>query len=356
MTTSTSTAQIGHHIVVSLTIIKDFIQGPDFAKSVGPTITLQTDTGKRYPSNMPKIKYQTYNFRAEALAIVFQANTILQEYASRGIVLTLRSLYYQFVSRDLIQNKQSEYKKLGSIINDARLAGLIDWNHLQDRTRNLQRLSSWTDPSHLIYSAARGYHKNLWEGQDEYVEIWIEKDALIGTIEAICEEWDVPYFSCRGYTSQSEMWSAGQRLVREVLDNRDVTIIHLGDHDPSGKDMSRDILDRLILFVKYHTGKRINVERIALNMDQIRQYNPPPNFAKITDTRAGKYIEEFGDESWELDALDPDVMIELIRTNILEHLDVDLWTEKRDQMEQEREILSTASKRWDDIVEFLETE
>ena len=90
-----------------------------------------------------KIRYQAINLSQSSLRVVDQANEILSEYADRGIVVTLRQLYYQFVSRDLIPNKQTEYKRLGGIISDARLAGLIDWNYLQDRTRNLQRLSHW---------------------------------------------------------------------------------------------------------------------------------------------------------------------------------------------------------------------
>src|ERR1039457_2019772 len=291
-----------------------------------------------------KIPYKEICLRPESLALVAKANQILAEYSARGIVVTLRQLYYQFVARDIIPNKQSEYKRLGSIVNDARLAGLIDWNFLQDRTRNLNQLSRWNDPAGVIESAARGYHRNLWKDQTNYVEVWIEKDALIGVIETVCEEFDVPYFSCRGYTSQSEMWGASQRLLAHARAAQAVHIIHLGDHDPSGKDMSRDIQDRLKDFMIYHLirdwmkGKKlapegpareqqseeinngvmpfvVQVHRSALNMDQVQQYNPPPNPAKITDSRATAYIKEFGGESWELDALDPDVLTDLIRTH-----------------------------------------
>lgn len=327
---------------------------------------------------MPKIAYEECKMTPATLAVVRQANQILAEYAARGITVTLRQLYYQFVARDLIQNKQSEYKRLGDIINNGRLAGLIDWNHLQDRTRNLARLSHWSEPGGIIESAARSYHRNLWEGQAAYVEVWIEKDALVGVIEDVCERWDVPFFSCRGYTSQSEMWSAGQRLLSHVRDGRRVHIIHLGDHDPSGRDMSRDIEDRLHLFVSTHlvrewiethgtpstkaareryarsTAERLpNIHRIALNIDQVRQYNPPPNPAKLTDTRSTAYIDEFGPESWELDALDPDVLVNLIERSILDHLDRDQWQEQQDQQETEREILTLASQRWEAVSEFL---
>lgn len=298
--------------------------------------------------NKMRIKYKNFNFRTSTLALIVKANEILGEYAARGIVVTLRQLYYQFVARDIIPNKQAEYDRLGSIVNDARLAGLIDWSHLQDRTRNLSSLPHWTEPGGVIRSAANSYHRDLWEGQDNYVEVWIEKDALVGVIEGVCEEWDVPFFSCRGYTSQSEMWAASQRLMRVEQSGRNTHIIHLGDHDPSGKDMSRDIEDRLLMF-----GSSADITRIALNMDQVEQYSPPPNPAKITDSRATAYIAEYGTESWELDALNPDVLVDLIRDTIWEYLDRDIFEERKAQQETERTILITASQKWGDVQAFL---
>jgi hypothetical protein len=224
---------------------------------------------------------------------------------------------------------------------------------LQDRTRRLVRLSHWDYPADVIESAAESYHRDLWAGQENYVEVWIEKDALVGVIEAVCEEYDVPYFSCRGYTSQSEMWGAGQRLGERIGHGQTVHIIHLGDHDPSGLDMSRDIRERLTLFLGRYTPI-LHFHRIALNIDQVRQFNPPPNPAKVTDSRSGPYIDEFGQESWELDALDPDVLTGLVRQNILAHLDLDLWKEQRVKQETERKILTTASRRWSQVTKFLE--
>jgi hypothetical protein len=302
---------------------------------------------------MPRICYQSIHFSATSRAAIHAANTILQEYVVRGLIVTLRQLYYQFVARALLPNRQSEYKRLGSIINDARLAGLIDWDHLQDRTRNLTRLSHWEHPGGVIETAAQSYHRDLWAGQENYVEVWIEKDALVGVIEGVSEEYDAPYFSCRGYTSQSEMWSAGQRLLKRVEQGQTVHILRLGDHDPSGLDMSRDIEARLMLFLGRRAGM-LRLHRIALNIEQVRKYNPPPNPAKVTDSRSGPYIAEFGRESWELDALDPDVLTDLIRENILLYLDLSLFQEQRTQQESEREILTKASREWPGVAKFLE--
>lgn len=297
---------------------------------------------------MPKICYVSKNFSAARQAIIVQAQAICEEYEAQGFILTLRQLYYQFVARDLIPNTQRDYNRLGSIINDARLAGLIDWDHLTDRTRNLQRNSHWDDPEDIIDSCAQSYAIDKWEGQEHRVEVWIEKDALIGVIEGVCKRLDVPYFSCRGYTSQSEMWRAGRRLKRWVDRHYHPVIIHLGDHDPSGVDMTRDIDDRLELF-----SGDVTVNRLALNMDQVEEFTPPPNPAKITDPRAATYIQLYGTESWELDALEPAAMEDLIEDAVCALRDDVLWEQRVEEQEQHRSQLKAVSDHWGDVIENL---
>jgi hypothetical protein len=160
---------------------------------------------------MPKIEYQQMRLRRDTLRVIQQANEIIDEYSEKGYELTLRQLYYQFVSRDLIPNRQKEYTRLGSIINDGRLAGLIDWDAITDRTRNLQSVGAWNDPSEILEVYVDHFHISRWIDQDYRPEVWIEKDALAGIIEGPCKELDTPFFSCRGYTSQSEMWTASRR-------------------------------------------------------------------------------------------------------------------------------------------------
>jgi len=295
---------------------------------------------------MTKICYVPKSFRAVALERIAQANKIIVEYQAQGFKLTLRQLFYQFVSRDLIPNTVQSYKGLGEIINDGRLAGLIDWDAIEDRTRNLRGLSHWSSPRNIIRACANQYTEDLWAGQENYVEVFIEKDALIGVIEGVCTQMDVPYFSCRGYVSQSEMWGASQRLIGREEAGKRTIIIHLGDHDPSGIDMSRDIQDRLNLF-----GSTVSVRRIALNFDQIE--NLPPNPAKVTDSRYEGYRALYGDESFELDALEPRVIVALIQDNIDDLIDTDLWEAAVARQQLGRDQLEKVSKRWDDVTEFL---
>jgi hypothetical protein len=160
---------------------------------------------------MPRICYRSKRFSAAVQAIITQANEIFAEYEAQGYLLTLRQLYYQFVVRDVIPNNLRSYKRLGSIINDARLAGFIDWLIIEDRTRNLHELSRWTNPQEIIKTCAEQFRIDKWNTQPNRVEVWIEKEALAGVFQRVCDELQVPFFSCRGYTSQSEMWVASQR-------------------------------------------------------------------------------------------------------------------------------------------------
>jgi len=290
---------------------------------------------------MPKIEYVSKRFRASSLRTIQEADSIITEYQDDGYDLTLRQLYYQFVSRGLIPNKDSEYKKLGSVINDARLAGLIDWDAIVDRTRVLRGNSSWESPQEIIETCAAQFRLDTRATQDHYLEVWVEKDALIGVLEAVCVDLDVKYFSCRGYVSQSAMWRAAQRMTWETSP----IILHLGDHDPSGIDMTRDIQDRLSLF-----GCPVNVERIALNMDQVQEHSPPPNPAKTTDSRYDSYIDEYGDKSWELDALDPRTITNLIHETVNEYTDKKARKVLLAKQAQHRQDLQSVADNWEELI------
>lgn len=297
---------------------------------------------------MPRIQYIEKNIGTVRRAVIDTANKIIAEYNSQGFQLTLRQLYYQFVSRGLIENNQKEYAKLGATINDGRMVGLIDWNAITDRTRNVRSVPHWSDPTEIVLGVSHAFRIDKWQTQTVRPEVWIEKDALAGVVEGICSELDVPYFSCRGYTSQSEMWAGAMRMQRYHRDGQTPMILHFGDHDPSGKDMSRDITERLELFMG-----GVEFQRLALNWAQIEEFKPPPNPAKESDSRAAAYIAEFGDESWELDALEPRVIVGLIRDTILSVRDDDEWDAKVAEEDEHRELLKATSDRWEEVVDFL---
>ena len=325
---------------------------------------------------MPKIAYRqtARGVNRKTMAAIRHADRIIKDYESQGFSLTVRQLYYQFVAHDLFpddrrwrwtgsrwikkddgtKNATPNYKWLGKILSNARLDGFIDWLAIEDRTRNLRDNQHWTDPHEIVQACAQQFMLDLWEGQESYCEVWIEKDALIGVIEPTCRKLDVPFFSCRGYVSQSAMWRAGQRLqIQETptpLHGKQRTIIfHLGDHDPSGIDMTRDIYERLGMF-----GSDVEVIRLGLSMDQVKEHDPPPNPAKETDARFAEYAARFGTDCWELDALEPSVIASLIRGAIEEKVDEDMMDQQRDLQAGHREQIKQVAQNWDDIVENLE--
>lgn len=289
--------------------------------------------------------------RADAQRDVAHAITICQEYQRMGYNLTLRQLYYQFVARGLTPNTMRSYKRLGSIVDNARLAGLLDWNYIEDRTRNVYRTDGAdTSPQDAVRAIADGYRLPRWDNQPNHVEVWVEKEALTGIVSRAAGEMGVNYFACRGYVSQSEMYASAMRMARLARRGKTCTILHLGDHDPSGMDMTRDIVARMELFA----GRRApEVRRIALNMDQVEEHNPPPNPAKQTDARFAEYEAEFGDESWELDALPPDLLHDLIVDEVAALRDDAAWAAVEQREAAEREQLTAVSENWDTVLEAV---
>ena len=296
---------------------------------------------------MPKRQYKEINFQPKSLDLIQLVNSVIEEYDAQGYELTLRQVYYQLVARGYIPNNERSYKNLGNLINDGRLAGLIDWYAIVDRTRNIRSNPHWDNPQEVIDTAKYLYHLDRWQPQPNYVEVWVEKDALIGIVSQACKKLDVPHFSCRGYTSQSEMWVAAQRFIAQQH-RESCTIIHLGDHDPSGIDMTRDIQERLQMF-----GATVDVKRVALTMNQIELYNPPPNPTKLTDARARNYISMYGHECWELDALEPRVITSLITSEVTSLMDVELFNAVEQQEMDEKEDIHLIGENYTDVINNL---
>lgn len=302
---------------------------------------------------MSKEKFQEMRFRADSLAAIATANRIVDQYLRQGFKLTLRQLYYQHVARGLIENTEKSYKNLGDLISKARLAGLIDWGAIEDRTRSLRGMTHWETPAQIINATHHSFFLSRWETQNHRLECWIEKDALTGVIAGVCRTWDIDFFSCRGYVSQSEMYDASKRIARYISSGQTVIILHLGDHDPSGLDMTRDLNERLRLMLPERMSNKFVIKRLALNYNQVEQYAPPPNPAKTTDSRFKAYQDEHGDYSWELDALDPTVISALIEENIKPYVDFDFWERTQIVEEKHKKLLLKVSSNWEKVVEFL---
>lgn len=260
-----------------------------------------------------------------------EINEILEEYVADGYRLTLRQLYYQLVSRDIIPNQQAEYTKLMNILKKGRMAGIVDWDAIEDRIRR-PILPYWvTGIDDAINDTVKQYRLNRMRGQDSNIEVWVEKDALSNVLSRVTNKYHIRLMVNRGYTSVSALYNAQERL------SDGDTILYFGDHDPSGLDMIRDIEDRLLEF-----GLSVDVVPIALTMEQVREFNPPPNPAKFEDPRAEWYVAEYGKTSWELDALPPKELIRLCEDAILERIDINLYNDMLE--EEQRDIREMKAK------------
>lgn len=284
-----------------------------------------------------KQAYVERDFRGDSLALIATMNRIVGEYVQQGYRLTVRQLYYQLVARALIENTERSYKRITSIVNDAKLAGLMDWDAIEDRTREFLRRGRWESGAALLRAAADQYHEDMWSTQSHRVFVVVEKEALAGVLERACRKLDIPLLAARGYPSGTVLREFALSDLAPALDAGQVPVIlHLGDHDPSGIDMSRDLEERLLLFSEQ---THVEFERIALNMEQIEEQRPPENPAKTTDARFATYRRIYGASSWELDALKPDYLAGLVESHAARYIDTGQWAERCAQVEAVRQRL-----------------
>lgn len=289
--------------------------------------------------------YRRRNFGDAAKKRIRTCNTILDDYQAQGLRLTLRQLYYQLVTKNVIVNSEKEYKKLGSLVSDARLAAEMDWGAIEDRVRQPRILSDYPSLRAAVEHMASTYRLPRWRGQENYVELWVEKDALAGVLEPLANEFHVTMMVNRGYSSQSAMYEAAQRFKEYAqpdtgINPRCCFLLYLGDHDPSGEDMVRDIQARLEMF-----EVDVIVRKVALTMAQVQQYQPPPNPAKMSDSRARAYVKKHGRSSWEVDALPPAVLQQIIRSEIEQLVDRGkMDAVKREERQHKAALRAAAAK------------
>jgi hypothetical protein len=264
------------------------------------------------------------NWTADKSLVISQIQEIVEYYQELGYKLTLRQLHYQFVSRNWIINHDTAYKKLGKILDDCRYGGLVDWDAIEDRGRVPFLPYYVQDIPNALQDTINQYRLDRQSGQSNHVEVWTEKDALSGIMKRSTSKYGVRLVVNKGYTSSSAIYSAYQRFCRYDK----VTILYFGDHDPSGLDMVRDIKERLeFMFENGDVRPDIDfkVIPIGLTMEQIKKYKCPPNPTKLTDSRAAKYIKKFGKTCWEVDALNPEVLTEVVETNIKSQIDSSMY-------------------------------
>jgi hypothetical protein len=271
-----------------------------------------------------RIRYRDIEFRAERAERIVQMNSILAEYNGR---VSVRQLYYRLVAAGLIANTALEYSKIQGLITDARYAGLIDWDAIEDRNRAPERPQDWADGSAILDASASAFRLDRWKDQPFYTEVWVEKAALAGVLAPIASDYHVTLMVNRGYSSASAMKESADRIRGACRPQGGIgsggvmprpVVLYIGDHDPSGEDMVRDVRDRL---VEFGCPEWLDVRKLALTMAQIEEYDPPSNPAKVTDSRAAAYIAKHGEYSWEVDALPPKALDALLRKTLNAYID-----------------------------------
>ncbi len=326
---------------------------------------------------------KNHKFSSDAMALVRKCSEIVTSFQAQGLRLTLRQLYYQLVSANVIKNEEKQYKKLSGLLSDARLMGRIDWEAIEDRIRVPRIPQDFKDLGDLVDTALASYRLDRWAGQERYVELWVEKDALAGILAPIASEYHVAMMVNRGYSSMTAMYDSAKRFLKachgeelpyrtmleiskevkgaedfeehvkmelgriKVLDSRKLkgepdrkpVLLYLGDHDPSGEDMVRDIGARLLMF-----GIDVDVRKVALTTEQVEEFDPPPNPAKMSDPRASEYVDKHGATSWEVDALPPDALDRIIREALDDVVDHDRMDVIKEQEKKDKNLLLKALK------------
>jgi hypothetical protein len=256
-----------------------------------------------------------------------------KEILSQSRPMTVRQVYYQLVSRQVVENSRSQYQAVSDALVAARKEGIIPWDWIEDRLRRPRAPSMWSDLSEFVGDVLGAYRRDVWETQPGYLEVWLEKDALSGIFEDVLANYGITLNVGRGYDGWDSIKNAAERFC-----GRDhATVLYFGDFDPSGEDMVRSLAARLAFF-----GTPPQILKCALNPDDIDRYRLPPNFTKATDTRRAKFIEKHGDRSVELDALPADVLRERLRDEIESRMDLEALQVVRDRESQEKQTLSEA--------------
>lgn len=284
---------------------------------------------------MAKIRFRDLDFKDETLETIAKMSAVLAEYQGR---VSVRQLYYQFVARGWIANSQRQYDRIQDIATKARYAGMIDWDHIEDRNREPKRPKEWESGASALDEVCSRFRLDRWAGQPFYVEAWVEKAALAGVLATVSVDYHITMMVNRGYSSASAMKESADRIRWRSKQGARPVVIYLGDHDPSGEDMVRDIRERL---VEFGCPDWLDVRKLALTMAQVEEYQCPPNPAKMTDSRAGAYVAKHGDESWELDALPPPVLEKMLSDAVKSYID----KPRMDAIISQENVIKTRLKR-----------
>ena len=292
-------------------LIRDYIESGVCLRTLASRHGISAATAKKRLNDAGIDTSKRPCFRKETVDLINRINDVLNEYETR---LTVRQAFYQVSTRGIVSFDAKGYASVQQAIKKGRLAGIISWDKIEDRTRQPHSAVMWNGIADYMETVLHSYRRNIWLNQPNYFEVWLEKNALYGVVYPTCAKYGVTLQVITGYSSLSTIYDATKRLKSGD------TILYLGDHDASGLDIERAISDG---FRDDH-GIDVNVKRIGLLYEDIEQYDLPPNPMKERDPRTKKY--QF-DVSAELDAMPPNILVERVNNAIYKHLDQRKWAE-----------------------------
>jgi hypothetical protein len=234
--------------------------------------------------------------------------------------MTLRQCFYRLVSIGVIENTRRDYQALSTYLTKARADGRINYAWITDRSRPEYYVDAFENPAEYADLIKRSYRKDYWHSQPRHIEVWTEKDSIIGSIEPVTNELGVTVRVGRGFLSTTRAYEIAQRFQAISDGDKIIWVFYLGDFDPSGVAIEEDAAAR----VKAH-GAHFLIERLAIHRTDIAKFNLPPLRVKQSDTRSPSFTCKHGDEAVELDALPVTELRERIRQRVTELIDWDLW-------------------------------
>jgi len=251
----------------------------------------------------------------------------------RGRPMTLRQVHYRLVSRDDVyyRNTQADYDSLSQWLRDERLAGNIPWEWMEDRLRRPREIDMWSDLIDFMEAVRVTYRRDVWSTQPQYLEVWLEKDALSGIFQEALDEYGVTLNVGRGFDG----WSSVKQAADRYGDGEGVTVLYFGDFDPSGEDMVRSLRERLAHPDLPNRGSEPVIVKCALTFNDITDYNLPPDFTKTTDSRRAAFVAQYGDVAVELDALPVDVLRERLVSEVESRMDLEALEATKEEQRHE---------------------
>ena len=286
--------------------------------------------------------------------VVKAVNEVMEQYTVR---LTVRQIYYRMVSPpyQLFPNTVQSYKGFDHMLTRAREKADVDWRRIEDRARRTEGGDSgFRDPESYVASLiswlnADMYDRKMWLNQSQLVEVWVEKDALATLFSSVTVGFKTVLFPTRGYSSFTGVMEAITRFKDAVEQSKPVTILHFTDHDPSGLNMTEDLENRLR---KYRAGD-VTVKRVMLTIEQVKKYGLAPNPTKKADSRTPRYVAQYGDECWELDAVDPDELQKLVGEYVAAEVNEEIWDRTLKEIEEEKKMIGNAIKAEEGAIKRL---